>query len=150
MKLLDFELTTPERVAIKLKARSVSVPTISGEITILPDHVPLVAPIRAGELRLIGEAGEETLVAISGGFIVIQPGDRLEILADTAERAEELDLKAIEEAHARAEEALKEKIDDEERQAEATAGLARELARLRVLRKHRSKQGFQHVEKEQG
>ncbi len=145
MKLLDFELTTPERIVFRIKARQVSVPTSEGEITVLPDHLPVVAPVQAGEMRVIGEDGAETLVAVSGGFVTVHPGSRLEILADTAERAEELDVQAIEAAHARAEAAMKEKIDDEERQAEATAGLARELARLKVVRKHRSKRGFQHV-----
>ena len=146
MKLLDFELTTPERTAIKAKVRQVTVPTSEGEITVLPDHLPIVAPVQAGEMQVVGEDGKVMLVAVSGGFITVHPGSRLEILADTAERAEELDLKAIEAAMLRAQEALKEKIDDEERQAEATAGLARELARLKVVRKHRSKQGFHHVE----
>ena len=111
----------------------------------LSDHLPIVAPILAGEMRVVSEDGIESLIAVSGGFVTVHPGSRLEILADTAERAEELDLKAIEEAHARAEAVLKEKIDDEERQAEATASLARELARLKVVRKHRSKQGFQRL-----
>lgn len=146
MKLLDFELTTPERTAIKAKVRQVTVPTSEGEITVLPDHLPIVAPIQAGEMQVIGEDGKVMLVAVSGGFVTVHPGSRLEILADTAERAEELDLKAIEAAMLRAQEALKEKIDDEERYADAAAGLARELARLKVVRKHRSRQGFQHVE----
>ncbi len=145
MKLLDFELTTPERTVLRTKVRQVSVPTTEGEITVLSDHLPIVAPILAGEMRVVSEDGIESLIAVSGGFVTVHPGSRLEILADTAERAEELDLKAIEEAHARAEAVLKEKIDDEERQAEATASLARELARLKVVRKHRSKQGFQRL-----
>lgn len=145
MKSLDFELTTPERTVLRTKVRQVSAPTTEGEITVLPDHLPIVAPIRAGELRVLDEAGKETYVAVSGGFVTVHPGSKVQILADTAERAEELDLKAIEAAHARAEAALKEKIDDEERQAEATAGLARELARLKVVRKHRSRQGFQQL-----
>lgn len=146
MKLLDFELTTPERTVVREKVRQVSIPTTEGEITVLPDHVPLVAPIQAGELLVVHEDGKETSLAVSGGFVTIHPGNRLAILADSAERAEELDLKAIEEAKARAEELLKEKFDDEERYADAAAGLARELARLRVVRKHRSRQGLPHVQ----
>ena len=146
MKILDFELTTPERVAVKAKIRQVSIPTMEGEITVLPDHLPLVAPIQAGELRLVDEAGEEILLAVSGGFVTVHPGNRVAILADTAERAEELDLKLIEEAVKRAEQVLQEKIDDEERFADATAGLARELARQRVVRKHRDKRGMPRIQ----
>jgi F-type H+-transporting ATPase subunit epsilon len=146
MKLLDFELTTPERVAVRAKIRQVSIPTTEGEITVLPDHLPLVAPIRAGELRLVDEKGEETILAVSGGFVTVHPDNRLAILADTAERAEELDFKLIEEAVQRAEQVLKEKIDDEERYADATAHLARELARWKVVRKHRDKRGMPHIQ----
>ena len=146
MKLLDFELTTPERVAVRAKIRQVSIPTTSGEITVLPDHLPLVAPIQSGELRVVDEKGEELLLAVSGGFVTVHPGNRLAILADTAERAEELDFKAIEEAVKRAEQVLQEKIDDEERFADATAHLARELARWKVVRKHRDKRGMPHVQ----
>ena len=143
---MDFELTTPERVAVRAKIRQVSIPTTEGEITVLPDHLPLVAPIRAGELRLVDEKGEEIILAVSGGFVTVHPDNRLAILADTAERAEELDLKLIEEAVQRAEQVLKEKIDDEERYADATAHLAREMARWKVVRKHRDKRGMPHIQ----
>ncbi len=146
MKLLDFELTTPERVAVRAKIRQVSIPTTEGEITVLPDHLPLVAPIQAGELRLVDEAGEEILLAVSGGFVTVHPGNRIAILADTAERADELDFKAIEEAMRRAEQVLAEKHDDAERFADATAHLAREMARWKVVRKHRERRGMPNVQ----
>jgi len=146
MKFLDFELTTPERVALKAKIRQVSVPTTEGEITVLPDHLLLVAPIQAGELRVVDEKGEDMALAVSGGFVTVHPGNRVAILADTAERADELDLKAIEEAVKRAEAVLKEKIDDKERYADATAHLAREMARWKVVRKHRDKRGMPHIQ----
>ncbi|MEK7545689.1 MAG: ATP synthase F1 subunit epsilon [Patescibacteria group bacterium] len=158
MKLLDFELTTPERVAVRAKIRQVSIPTTEGEITVLPDHLPLVAPIRAGELRLVDEKGEEMLLAVSGGFVTVHPpvkdagashgasDNRVAVLADTADRADELDFKAIEEAVKRAEQVLAEKHDDEERFADATAHLAREMARWKVVRKHREKRGLPHVQ----
>ncbi|HTK60415.1 MAG TPA: hypothetical protein VL283_04425, partial [Candidatus Baltobacteraceae bacterium] len=92
------------------------------------------------------ENGVETILAVSGGFVTVHPGNRLAILADTAERAEELDFKLIEEAVQRAEQVLKEKIDDEERYADATAHLARELARWKVVRKHRDKRGMPHIQ----
>ncbi len=139
MQLLDFEITTPERTVFRAKIRQVSIPTLEGEITVLPGHVPLVAPVQAGELRAIDEGGEEISMAVSGGFVTVHPDGGVAVLADTAERAEELDLKAIEEAHARAEALMKEKITDEERFADATAHLARELARLKVARKHHAR-----------
>ena len=136
MQLIDFEITTPERAVFSRKIRQVTLPTLEGEITVLPGHVPLVAPVQAGELRIVDEKGEEVLMAVSGGFLTIHPDDRIVVLADTAERAEELDLAAIEEAKKKAEAMLAEKITDEGRFADATAHLARELARLKVARKH--------------
>ena len=149
MKLIDFELTTPERVVVQEKVRQVSIPTTEGEITVLAEHVPLIAPIRAGELRIVHENGQDTLIAVAGGFVTIHPGNRLAVLADSAERAEELDLKVIEDAKSRAEELLKQKFDDSERLAEAETGLARELARLHVVRKHRSRRQMPHLERSQ-
>jgi F-type H+-transporting ATPase subunit epsilon len=146
MKLLAFELTTPERTAVQAKVRQVSIPTTEGEITVLPDHLPLVAPIQAGELRVVAEDGSETLLAVSGGFVTVHPDSRVAVLADSAERADELDEAAIEEARKRAESLLKEKIDDEERYADAAAGLARELARLKVARKHRDRRGLPRIQ----
>ena len=146
MSVLDFEITTPERVAFKASAKQVTLPTVEGEITVMPGHVPLVAPVKAGELRVIGEDGTETLMAVAGGFVTVEPNGRLVVLADSAERAEELDLKAIEGAFARAEEAMKEVHDDRERFAEYQAILAHETARLHVVRKHHAKRPGMHPE----
>lgn len=141
MKLLDFELTTPERVAVRARVRQVSIPTTGGEITVLPDHLPLVAPIEAGELRLVDADGAEAFLAVSGGFVTVHPGNRLAVLADTAERADELDAAAIEAAVQRAEQAVAARHDDAERFADATAHLAREMARWKVVRRHRERRG---------
>lgn len=135
MTSLKLEITTPERIALKTAVRQVTIPTTEGEITVLPGHVPLLAPLASGELRLVDEEGKETLMAVSGGFVSVAP-DKVSILADAAERAEELDLLSIEAAYARAEEALKEVHDDEERFAGLAAALERETARLKVVRKH--------------
>lgn len=135
MQNLELEITTPEREVIRTRVAQVSIPTTEGEITVLPGHVPLIAPLNSGELRAVDADGKDVLMAVSGGFVTVRPDGRLVILADTAERAEELDVAAIEEAVARAEAALAAKTDDAERFADATAGLARELARLKVARK---------------
>jgi len=141
-ELLEFEITTPERTVLKEKVRQVSVPTEVGEITVLAGHIPLIAPIPAGELRAVRADGSEELMAVSGGFVTVMGDDRLVILADTAERADELDLLAIEEAKRRAEQAMEEKHADVERYADASAHLARELARWKVANKYRSLKGL--------
>ena len=130
-------------------ADAVTLPTLEGEITILPNHLPLVSVLVPGEARVVN-AGEEVLMAVSGGFIEVQPGSRVVVLADTAERAEELEIEKIEEAKKKAEEALEKKRDlDEENFAEAAAALERELARLKVARK-KYRGGPKRLESEEG
>ncbi len=139
MKKIQFELTTPERIVLKKEVDQITLPTREGEISVLPDHVPLVAVLEPG-MMTVRTGGEEEYLAVSGGFIEIQPGSRAVILADTADRAEELDLKKVEEARERARKLLTEQrgVDDVTAAAVA-AGLNRELARLKVIQKHHSR-----------
>lgn len=139
--LLQFEIATPERIVYKETVDSLTLPTKDGEITILPNHIPLVSVLVPGAIT-VRKKGEEQYMAVSGGFIEVQPGNRVVVLADTAERAEELTVAAIEKSRADAELVLKEKRTmDDETFAAAAAGLERELARLKVARRHRSRGG---------
>lgn len=136
---LKFELTTPERVVLKDEFDSATIPTQDGEITVLPGHIPLVANLAPG-MMTVRKNGDEAFLAVSGGFLEVQPGGTVIILADTAERAEELDLKAVEEARERAAKLLTEKRHaDDVSSAAAVAALERELARIKVARRHRSR-----------
>lgn len=135
---MKFSITTPERVVYEDEVDEVTLPTTEGEITVLPHHIPLVTLSRAGVVR-VKKGSAEQYLAVSGGYVEVQPGSKLTILADTAERAEELDIKKIEEAHERARKIMEEKIHtDDVAYASAAAALERELARLKVARKHRS------------
>lgn len=137
MAKLTFELTTPERIVEKKEVDGVTLPTQEGEITVLPGHIPLVSNLRPGVVTLHIGAEREYLAA-SGGFIEVQPDGRLIVLADTAERAEELDMEKIEEARERARKALEEKRDmDDVASAAAIAALEREIAREQTARKYR-------------
>ena len=139
MHTIHFELTTPERVVLRREISGVTIPTSEGEITVLPDHIPPVTNLRAGMLTVYDGSHEE-YIAVSGGFIELQPGNKLIVLADTAERAEELDLQKVEEARARAEQLLTEKRHaNDVASAGAFATLERELARTKVARKHRER-----------
>ncbi|HTM68202.1 MAG TPA: ATP synthase F1 subunit epsilon [Candidatus Binatia bacterium] len=138
MQSLKFELITPERVVLKDEFDAATVPTREGEITVLPGHVPLVASLAPGMITVV-KGGNESYLAVSGGFIEVQPDSRMIILADTAERAEELEIEKVEAARERAEKLLLEKrhVDDLS-SAAAMAALERELARAKVARKHRA------------
>lgn len=136
---LQFELTTPERIVAKEETDGVTLPTKEGEITVLPGHVPLVAVLVPGMMTLF-KGDQEEYLAVSGGFVEVQPGSKLIVLADTAERASELDLQKVEEAQERARLLLTEKRHaDDISSASAVAALERELARVRVAKKHRSR-----------
>lgn len=134
---LTFELTTPERVVEKKEIDGVTLPTQSGEITVLPGHVPLVSNLAIGMATLYA-GKEKEFLALAGGFIEVQPDGRVIVLADSADRAEELDLAKVEEARERARQALEEKRDlDQVSYATAVASLEKEMARYRTAIKHR-------------
>lgn len=137
MSKIAFEITTPERVVYKDEVDQITIPTKEGEITVLPNHIPLVSLLSPGALT-VKKDGQEVFVATSGGFVEVLPGNKVVILADTAERSEELSIAAIEEAKERARKILEEKKNvDEVAFADAAVTLERELARLKVARKHR-------------
>jgi F-type H+-transporting ATPase subunit epsilon len=93
--------------------------------------------------ELTRKDGSAEDVALSGGFIQVGEDNRITVLADTAERGDELDIKVIEEARARAEKLMKERISEsEESFAEAAAMMERELARYKAVNKYRQRKGI--------
>lgn len=136
---IHLKITTPERVVLAEHVDEVVLPTTMGEIGILPHHIPLVAVLAPGEIR-VKKDKENLLLAVSGGFIEVQP-NRVVVLADTAEHAEEIDEQRAEEARKRAEELRTSKRADATDFALVASKLEKELARLRVARKHRSRKG---------
>jgi F-type H+-transporting ATPase subunit epsilon len=136
-KFIKFEIVTPERVVLKEEITQITLPTKVGEITVLPDHIPLVSSLVPGVIHVKKRNGEDEIMSISGGFLEILK-DKVVILADTAERAEELDFSRAEEAHRRASE-LKEKArqGEEINFAEVNAAIERELARTKAVKRWR-------------
>lgn len=88
-KTIKFEIVTLEKVVLEQLVTQVTVPTLEGEITVLPDHIPLVSILKSGVIELKNEAGEIEIMSVSGGFIEVLRG-KIVILADSAERAKEL------------------------------------------------------------
>ncbi len=132
-----FEIVSPERLVLRTTVRQVTAPTELGEITVLPSHVPLVSLLVPGVIEVVTEDGRHDLMAVSGGLIEIMAG-KVVVLADTAERAAELDEAQVAEARARAE-ALKsqaERVDDVEF-ARLSAAIEKELAREKALKRWR-------------
>ncbi len=135
--MLHFQLITPDRVLYEGDAESVSLPTPQGEITVLPHHIPLISIVVPGSILVRGK-GEEHVFAVSRGVVEID-GQSLRILADTADRADELQEEAIEKAKQEAARLQKEKRDDVEGFAEASAIMERELAKLAALRRKKAR-----------
>jgi len=134
MSPVKLDIVTAERLVYSDEVDILVAPGIDGELGILPHHVPLMTVLKAGEMRA-RKGGDEIFWAISGGFLEVRP-DRIIVLADTAERDDEIDLARAEEAKRRAEERLKERtitIDA----SRAEAALQRSLARLKVGQRRR-------------
>lgn len=136
-KYIKFEIVTPERVVLKEEILQITLPTKAGEITVLPNHIPLVSSLLPGVVHVKKADGQDEVISISGGFLEVLK-DKVVILADTAERAEELDEAMVEAARQRAaqikEEARHgEKIDF----TEVNAAIERELARSKAIKKWR-------------
>jgi len=128
------DIVTAERLVFSEDADIVLVPGVEGEMGILPHHAPLMTMIKPGEI-LVRKGIEEYSLAISGGFLEVKP-DHITILADAAERADEIDIARAEAAKKRAEEritgrAVVAQVD----LARAEASLHRALARLKVAAK---------------
>ena len=121
------------------EAKMVFLPASEGEIGVAPRHAPLLTLLKAGEVRVQPEEGDELSFYVGGGALEVQPR-RVTVLADTAARAADLDEAAAESARQRAEEALAGKIDKIE-QAEALAELARAAAQLKLIQRLRKIKG---------
>jgi F-type H+-transporting ATPase subunit epsilon len=137
-KIIKFEIVTPEKTVLKEDIIEVTIPTEEGELTILPHHAPLVALLKPGVLVLKKADGSQDVAFIAGGFLEVLR-NKIVVLADTAERAENIDEAKVEEAKARAEKAMKEtRHEDAEEFARIAASLEHELAKTRAVSRWRN------------
>lgn len=135
MQKLHLKFLTPERTLLDTQVDSLTVMTQNGEVTILPNHVPLVSNMRAGELHYVID-GETHLFAASTGLLHVDANNTAIVLADTADPADELDAAKIEEAKALAQDLLaRARAGEDIDFADAMANIERELARERVAQK---------------
>jgi F-type H+-transporting ATPase subunit epsilon len=126
---LQVELVTAEGRVLSEEADFVRAPGLAGELGVLPHHIPLMTPLRTGEVMVRNDNREEYLF-VAGGFLEVLP-DKVVILADAAERAEDIDEARAEESKRRAQQLLEQSKDDVAG-AEAAAALERALFRLRI------------------
>src|SRR5947199_10463223 len=133
---LHVDIVTVEGRRFKGDADFVVAPGSEGELGILPQHIPLLTFLSPGAVKVRND-GEEQFFFVSGGFLEVRP-DQVTVLADSAERAEDIDESRAEEARRRAQESLQQQGADAD-VAAASAALARAEARLRLaeLRRRR-------------
>ena len=135
MAKLQVELVTAEGRVLSQEADFVVAPGIDGELGVLPHHIPLLTPLATGEV-LVRNDGHDEHLYVSGGFLEVLP-DRVVILADAAERAEDIDESRAEEARRRAQELLAEEPGNDE----AAAQLESALFRIKVAEIRRRRHG---------
>ena len=133
MPSLKLEIVTAERVVYAEEVDAVVAPGMEGQLGILPHHAPLMTTLQAGEL-LVRRGSEEDSLAISGGFLEVRP-DRVIVLADSAERAGEIDVARAEAAKKRAEQRLVDSRVSGLDTARCEAALQRAMVRLTLTDK---------------
>ena len=145
MQTLVLKIVTPEGVILQEEVSQVTLPVEEGEVTLLAEHMPYIGSLSAGEAVLRRADGSEVFFALSGGFVEFDH-NTLTVLADTAERAEAIDIKRAEVAKKRAEELRTQAVDmSEEEYARVAAALEKELVRIKVARKHTTRRGPQII-----
>lgn len=138
MATIRLQVVTPERVVLEDEADIVIARGAEGDLGILHGHEPLITPLDIGEL-MYRKDGTENIVAVLGGFLEVRP-DKVIVLADVAERSEDIDEQRAQAARDRAEAEVREK-QGTEMAATAEASLQRALLRIRVAgRRHHREQ----------
>ena len=136
---LQLEVITPERRVFEDEVDMVVIPGSEGMLGILPHHAPLFTSLGAGEMR-VRKGTLDYVFAVFGGFMDVRQ-DKVTVLTDIAEHAEEIDERRAEEARQRAQQRLESAPGDTAEEQRARAALQRALIRLRVAERRRSRRG---------
>ena len=134
-KKLHVDIVSAEAEIFSGEAEMVIAPGESGELGIMPEHAPLLTRVKPGTVRIQNAGAAEEVIYVSGGMMEVQP-DRVTVLADTSERAHDLDEAKAMEAERLAKEALANRQGVQEI-AKAQAELAEAAAQLAAIRKLR-------------
>ncbi len=131
-KTQRLDIVTPEKVVFSEEVDFVVAPGVDGELGFLPEHAPLVSALKIGELR-VQQGGKDFKFAVSGGFVEVK-NSRVVVLADAAERADEIDVERAQAAKERAEQRLSAQSGDID-VVRAELALKRALTRIKVAGK---------------
>lgn len=137
MSTIRVDVVSAEESIFSGDAKFVALPGESGELGILPGHIPLITRIKPGAVRIEKAEGGEEFVFVAGGILEVQPS-HITVLSDTAIRGKDLDEAKATDARKEAEEAVKNAKSDLDL-AKATSELAVMAAQIAALRKYRQK-----------
>ena len=144
MSLLKLKIVSPEKKVFEEDDfEAITIPTGDGEVTILPNHIPLVSKVVPGEIIARKKGREELLITLNGFLKLSEEGEVL-ILSDYAVRSEDVEIERVEAAKKKAEDTMKEKVSEKEF-AVAEAELRRTLLELKVARKRKMKVSGQNT-----
>ncbi|WP_059171853.1 F0F1 ATP synthase subunit epsilon [Bacillus sp. FJAT-27445] len=130
MRTIKVSVVTPDGPVYDADVEMVSTKAQSGELGILPGHIPMVAPLQIGAVRMKKE-GKTELVAVSGGFLEVRP-EQVTILAQAAEESDEIDIERALRAKERAEQRIRERQQEHVDFKRAELALQRAINRLSV------------------
>ena len=136
MAKIDFDIVTAEKLIYSEQIDVLIAPGTEGQLAILPNHAPLLTALQPGELTILNDNKYKQMV-ISGGFMEVMP-DKITVLADTAERIEDIDEERAEKALKRAEEKIASNPTDVDLER-ALASLIKSRMRLKVARRRKAK-----------
>lgn len=135
---MDFKIVTPQGITYDDTIDKVTIPTLAGAITILENHAPLVSVLRPGEMVIHKHDGSTVDVAVASGILEIRPTGEVYVMADSAERAEHIDIDRAEKARKRADELMSKQSNLADIDfARLQAIMEKELARISVGKKYR-------------
>lgn len=138
MNKLYLQIITPEKTLLDKEVSSVTCHTESGQITILPGHIPMVTNLIPGEL-VVKIDNEKEILHVGGGVMQVKAKNQIVILSDAAEHIKDIDIKLSKEAIERAKEKLEDTQLSDREVASITAKMERDFARLHIARKHAHK-----------
>lgn len=133
---LHFTIVTQEKELLNVDIDSLTAMTTSGEVTILPGHIPLMTKLKDTEL-IYREGGKSHSLAVTGGFLNVEPGNKVVVLADSAVRSEEINEAKAEEARKRAEEIMQREKLSKTEMFIAEGELRKALLELKVVRRRK-------------
>tara|TARA_B110000263_G_scaffold235277_1_gene233612 strand:- start:478 stop:903 length:426 start_codon:yes stop_codon:yes gene_type:complete len=133
---MRLEIVSAEKNIYSDEVNAVVAPSIEGEIAILDNHAPLLTSLQPGEVRIIKNSVEDTFLYLSGGFIEVL-GNHVTILADAAERVEEIEESKVQEAIKQAEEQINTSQSDIDL-AKTLASMRKDQIRLKIVQRRRT------------